>query len=200
MRNLILAASFTLLGITLAGCDGGSNPTDVPDGSTADTLPPAGPEVGIPDAGVKPDAQPTFGLGHSDAGMVYCNIPSPTGDAVDPTTGETARDKAMSSATTGTFRAFTVISNDPTPVCLIASGMTSSTCADAAHDFKDASGILYCWGVGISRTDSTPCSSNNSGTTTCAVWSLSPVPTTMTMPRITALCSLAGVFVGWACN
>jgi hypothetical protein len=185
----LAGALAALAGYFLSGCDGGGAP-EVDAG--------AGVDAGAADARPGSDVvarSDAGGLGRTDAGSVYCAIPSPTGDAVNEATGRTAREDVALELATSSYVAFVVVSNAPEAqaICLRMPGMTEAGCADAARDFPDSAGARHCF------DPADPCRPTLSGSSTCELSMLGVLSDEAPKPRRTAFCSPEGVFVGWWC-
>jgi hypothetical protein len=209
--GILIGALAALLGILAMGCDGGG--ADLPD---AGDLPDGGADAqprmdATPKTDVVPRTDAVAGLGRSDAGMVYCTISSPTGDAVNKSSGRTAREDAMMAAESLAYMAFIVVAKDsygqggdPRQTCLdaVAAGLaTDASCDSPSTDFRGPGGTRHCFGLAGSLPDELRCSPNLTGTRTC---SLAPgmgvLDDGASTPRRWALCSSSGSFVGWGCN
>jgi hypothetical protein len=190
----VLAA---LLGILAMGCDGGGSDLtdagDLPDGG-ADAQPRLD---ATPKTDVVPRTDAVAGLGRSDAGMVYCAVPSPTGDAVNKSSGRTAREDAMLAAESLAYMAFTIVSSDAPQVCrdLVTGGYATDVDCDApATDFRGPGGTRHCFGL------EPACNSGLDGSRPCRLMGLGVLDEDVPTPRKWAACSRDGVFVGWICN
>jgi len=163
---------------------------------------------------------PSESLHYTDAGAVYCDIPSPLGEAVDPSTKLTYQEEAR----------FVVVSNasDYAKLCEgwnfaktcnggdqagckvetselgvtsneCGAAMTSAECSDPAHDLVDSVGVKHCYVVKADDGTSN-CMVDPSGKTTCRLTSLDVMARNGIADGGTALCSPGGVFLGWACR
>lgn len=198
LRILSIGVLCSLLGYLLAGCDGEIGGADAFPGVDAggnDVV--AAADAGRADAGVTADERPR--LGRSDAGMVTCAIPSPTGDAVNPETGRTAREDAFRAAEMLSYMAFEVVSNDGSigQICSdsVAGGLTAdAVCDSPATDFRGLEGAAHCFALVPG------CKSSLDGAGQCEIFSLVTMDEGAPWPRRWALCGTSGVFVGWVCN
>ena len=209
LATLVLGAAACLLGIMLGGCGGGG--ADLPD-SGADAL---AADAGRPDAGradVVPAGDATGpGLGRTDAGLVFCAIPSPTGD--QPYHGATARSQAVPGrigVLEGDVRAACEAEKapgspnmDPSNPYSYIPNLAGTDCSDVAGDFAGTTGVPWCvWAVekdGVTHCDGMP-----DGSRPCLPRGISPMTTRTSegqtyFARTWALCTPAGVFAGWLC-
>jgi len=170
---MLVLASF------LSGC-GGQGPGDVDVGDA----------VGGEDA--DPTEVPREGA--------YCEVPSPTGDAVNAATGRTAREELAWERETGSFIAYAVASNAGDVPDLCRSFFPGAACDDPAHDFEGRDGRKVCLVLTRSRLSGEPCRPGTLGEVACAVTSLGYLDEGAGKPRATAVCSPSGSFVGWWCN
>jgi hypothetical protein len=181
LKVLLVGGLFALLGQLLAGCDGVG--IDLPDGG-------------------KTDGQTGPGLGRTDAGLVSCAIPSPTAD--QPGAYGLGRDTPY----------FAVIANDSRERCaaFVAQNPSANVitkgidCDDVADDFRGTTDFAWCVTVvaldGISTCKALQTSSESPS---CLASGISTLPNLVTarktLPaRELALCSPAGVFMGWMCS
>jgi hypothetical protein len=170
----LIGLVMALIGLMSSGCDGAEGQASDEGG--------AGGAVGA--------------LKHTDGGSVYCDVPSPTGDVVDQTTGRTAREDAMRAAESGTFVSFVVVEDaDFGSMCARAAG---GSCADAAHDLVDARGLKHCFE--LSAPGGGTCRPSRDGSRPCQVSSVGQLSEVATSPRASALCTTTGRFVGWWCT
>jgi hypothetical protein len=210
MKVLALGGLFALMGHLMSGCDGSSDLPDAGEGvdGGADVVKT---DVQKIDGGtdiIKVDA----GLGRSDAGMVTCAIPSPTGDAVNKSTGRTAREDALLAAESLAYLAFIVVTKDwlgnggdARQICrdtIEAGSASDANCDSPSTDFRGAGGTRHCFAVGPSlEIDGERCMANTSGSRTCSLApTMGVLDELLPKPRQWALCSPSGAFVGWACN
>ena len=174
LKTLAVGIGFAVLGHVLAGCGGTTD-----DGS---------------DGGVK-----TTGLGRTDAGKIFCSIPSPTGDEKSPYgVGRNTQN-------------FDLITNDVTAACNAYKALPASKtgpaagmdCFDAANDFMGTSGVAWCIST-ETQTSLSNCAADSSGDVVCQATFMGEMQTLTnnngSFPlREFAACSLAGVFLGWIC-
>jgi hypothetical protein len=203
-RVLAIGVAAALLGHALAGCDGGGS--DLPEASGVDGG--AGTDA-RPGTDVLPrtDVQGP-GLGRTDAGLISCEVPSPTREW-----GE-----ASTSLVPGHF---VVLTGDVVRACeawkvenptlqvpvdgyQVPRGSEVSTagvdCMGIADDFRGSTGLFWCVGP-------FSCTPSPDGKTTCEIWGLgllkystSGAVPPKTLRRTWAACSPEGVFVGWLCT
>jgi hypothetical protein len=176
MRTLAIGVVAALLGILLAGCDGTGSEVEVKDGQ---------------------------GLKYLPNGSVYCDVPSPTGDVVNRSTGKTAREDVMEEVRGGTFVGFVVVDEWENPAASIdaACSATFGSCSDAAHDRASPSGEKHCLVLGGASVGAcSGCCTDLRGTTHCKLASFGKLDESAGKPRAEAACSTDGVFLGWACS
>jgi hypothetical protein len=174
---LIITVCTTL---SLAGCDGGIGPAEVPPDLT--------------DAGVKKDARPAVAL---------CPIPSPTGDGLHPATWRTVSNpedsRYLCEHTLHRDSRIESCNNGDITHCPLA---TPEQCLDVAHDFTDASGRDHSCFVTdkncpwLGGTNGAVCQIVGMASSTVLVggW------TNAMWSNAQALCSSEGKFVGWRCG
>lgn len=205
-RVLAIGVAFALLGHALAGCDGGGS--DLPDVVGVD---------GGAGTDARSDVQPRAdaqgpGLGRTDAGLISCEVPSPTREWGEVST----------SLVPGHF---VVLTGDVVQACeawkvenptlqvpvdgyQVPRGTTLSTagidCSAISEDFRGSTGLFWCvWAV----DEDNSCSARPDGVTTCEIRGLGLMPysTSGAVPpktpkRSWAACSPEGSYVGWLCT
>ncbi len=212
LKVLLVGGLFALLGLVLAGCDGGGG-ADLPD---------AGSDARAVDAQPQVDVLPGTdargpGLGRTDAGMVFCEIPSPAREWAEVYRG-------------GGLGNFLVVTGDVVKICeawkaanptvSVLSGypyQVSSNngavlqelstagvdCTAVSEDFRGSTGIF--WGVSVVAEDGfSVCDGTPDGSKTCEIVGLIPLVYSTsahlpdkTLVRSWALCTKAGAFSGW---
>jgi|WetSurMetagenome_2_1015567.scaffolds.fasta_scaffold25059_3 hypothetical protein len=124
-----------------------------------------------------------------------CDVPSPTGDAVNRGTGKTARQEVADELRDGSFLASATVAGEP--AC--PTDMTAAQCRDAAHDFRGPTGTTPRCLV-LAATLSGGACRPGSGASDCVVLSFGTLDEQAVRPRATVVCSRDGRFLGWWCN
>jgi hypothetical protein len=193
IRNLVLGILLALVGYGLCACDGGTTGEG---------------EGDQPDGGGKSD-----GLVRSDAGLVSCSVPSPTGD-VPGAYGSQARDTQYfmlvqneTKEACESYKAnYKVYDPGYAPQVEMAALIKGIDCSDVANDFRGTTGKSWC--VSLTEMDGTTvCSENFTGNGKCKVSGMgimqplqNPRMPVGTLNRAYGTCSPTGHFQGWYCN
>lgn len=158
--------------LSLAGCDGGIGPAEVPPDLT--------------DAGAKKDVMPVATL---------CSIPSPTGDGQHPTNWLTVSNagdsRYLCEHSLSQDTRITACNNGDLMNCPLA---TPAQCVDTAHDFLDASGSVH--GCFVMNKDCVV--TGRPAGSICQIVGMAG--TLVGLNKDVALCSPEGAFVGWKCS
>lgn len=188
LRDLVLGILVALIAVSLLACDGG------------------------PESGGEGTDAGSAGLGHSDAGFVSCQVPSPTGDQPGAY-GSQSRDSPYyvvvqndSAAVCKSFKSS--YKSDPSVPSTVALGelVKGMDCSSVAGDFRGSSGQAWC--LYLTANDGvSACPGDVTGKITCQVASFG-VMKTLQNPRLPAgtldrsygVCSSAGIFQGWLCG